>query len=694
MHSKNACKTCALGMGGQLGGMRNESGHFPEVCKKSLQAMTADMQGAIKPEFWTKYSIAQLQTLSPRELEHMGRLTQPVIAEPGATHYRPVSWDEALAKVSDSMRSTRPDRAFFYASGRSSNEAGFLLHVLARAYGSNHVNNCSFYCHQASGVGLKESIGVGTATVALEDLDSCDLVFLIGANPSSNHPRLMSTLAKLRERGGEIVVVNPLRETGLVNFKVPSIVKSLLFGTDIASLYVQPVIGGDIAFLLGLFKCLHESNSLDVDFLSNATEGWTELRALVDSTTWSDIESASGVSKSIIAKAAKLYAESEATVFAWTMGITHHEHGVENVQWITNLALARGMVGKPGAGLLPIRGHSNVQGMGTVGVSPELSRTAATRLAELGIPEPAHKGHDTLAALEASARGEFSFGLCLGGNLFGASPDADFVKEALGQLKTLTYLSTTLNTGHAHGLAETTIILPVLARDEEPQSTTQESMFSYVRLSEGGEPRHEGLKSESEILAKLGQTILGDQSGLNWTKLEDHDTIRGLIAQLVPQLENIRDIGRNKREFHISGRRLEHREFPTATGKANLVAAPIPSRKELASNELLVMTIRSEGQFNTVVYEDYDIYRGQERRDIVLMNPDDMERMNLRLDDRVDLTSETGVMKHLLARPYEIARGCAAVYCPECNVIVPRTRDLRSKTPAYKAVLVRVSKSV
>lgn len=693
MTSKNACKTCALGMGGQQGGMRNETGHFPEVCKKSLQAMAADMQGAIQPEFWAKYSIAELQTLSPRDLEHMGRLSQPVIAEPGSTHYRPVTWEVALDHIAGSMTSTAPERAFFYASGRSSNEAGFLLHVLARAYGSNHVNNCSFYCHQASGVGLYDSIGSGTATVRLEDLDECDLVFLIGGNPASNHPRLMTTLAKLRDRGGHVVVVNPLRETGLVNFRVPSQFKSLLLGTEIASIYVQPTIGGDIAFLVGVLKRLLEKCHVDELYLNASTEAFDSVRELAETTPWNDIVALSGVDKSQIDKVAALYAESSGTVFAWTMGITHHEHGVDNVHWIVNLALARGMVGKSGAGLLPIRGHSNVQGIGTVGVHPGMSRAAAAKLGDLGIPEPQHRGHDTLAALEASNDGEFDFGLCLGGNLYGASPDAQFVKGALSRLDTLVYLSTTLNTGHVHGLGATTIILPVLARDEEPQSTTQESMFSFVRLSEGGEPRHEGLKSESEVLAKLGQRVLEPSDKLNWTDLEDHDTIRRLISHLVPQLAEIAEIGTTKREFHIPGRHFEHAVFPTATGKATMKACPIPRPLELRDDELRLMTIRSEGQFNTVVYEDQDIYRGQERRDVVLLNSADMLRLGLEEDDRVDLSSSAGEMNGLLVRAFEIARGCAAVYYPESNVLVPRDRDDRSKTPAFKSIVVRVKPS-
>src|SRR4051794_36421477 len=364
MRAMNACKTCALGMGGQKGGMRNEAGHWPEVCKKSFQAMVADMQGALRPDFFTTYSLDQLRALTPRELEWSGRLTQPVVAGPDDTHYRVIGWDEALARVADQLKRHQPDETFFYASGRSSNEAGFLLQLFARLYGTNYVNNCSYYCHQASGVGLGRALGTGTATVTLDDVEHCDLFFLIGGNPASNHPRLMRTLMQVRRRGGQIIVINPVREIGLVNFRVPSDLRSLLFGSKIASLYVQPHIGGDVALLTGVAKLLLDRGQVDRAFVESATEGFDEFRRQVEATPWAAIERDSGVDRATIAKLTDVYAAAKGAVFGWTMGITHHTHGVANVRMIVNLALLRGMVGRPGAGLLPIRGHSNVQGMG------------------------------------------------------------------------------------------------------------------------------------------------------------------------------------------------------------------------------------------------------------------------------------------------------------------------------------------
>lgn len=692
MRAKNACKTCALGMGGQQGGMVNEKGHFPEFCKKSLQAMTADMQGRIEPRFWETYSRAELKGFSPMELELCGRLVSPVIAEPGDTHFREISWTEALERVGQAMGRTDPSRAFFYVSGRSSNEAGFLLHLWARAYGTNHVSNCSYYCHQASGEGLKDSVGTKTATVGLEDLDKADLVFLIGGNPASNHPRLMTSLVKLRGRGGKVIVVNPVRETGSVNFRVPSSVKSMLFGSDVASSYAQVSIGGDIAFLTGLAKALLAKGEIDRSYIEGHTLGAADFEAYLHSVSWDEIEASCAVSRAEITQMAEVYARSERAIFAWTMGITHHEHGVENVQWIVNLALMRGMVGKPGAGLLPIRGHSNVQGLGSIGVSPSLAEPVIQKLAERGFRVPTWKGHDTMAGLEAAHRGEMDFALCLGGNLYGASPDASFAGESLAPLDTLVYMSPSLNTGHAHGQGKTTIILPVQVRDEEAQSTTQESMFSYVRLSDGGPERHAGPRSEVDIIADLAM-LTCEQEPLDWDQLRNHDAIRKLIAETIPHFEPIAEIGKTKKEFHIPGRLLTEPKFETPTGRASFHPHPIPTLPSLSPTQLRLMTVRSEGQFNTVVYEETDIYRGQDRRDVILMNPKDISRMGFKPDQTVDVGNETGRMRGILVRPFDIAEGCALMYYPEANALVSKAVDPRSKTPAFKSAVVSLTAS-
>ena len=692
LNSPNCCKTCALGMGGQQGGMVDESGHFPEVCKKSMQAMAADMQGRIDDRFFATYGFERLRGFSPRELEHMGRLARPVFAGAGDTHYRPIGWDEALAWCHRRLQETAPDENFFYVSGRSSNEAGFLLQLFARCYGTNNINNCSYYCHQASGVGLKSAIGTGTATIQLEDLARCDLFVLIGGNPASNHPRLMRTLMQLRRRGGQVIVINPLREIGLVNFSVPSDMRSLLFGSPIASFYAQPHIGGDIALLTGVAKHLDEIGAVDQAFVEGYTENWTPWRDQVRSTDWGTIAAGSGVDLATIRRIAELYASSERSVFAWTMGITHHLHGVENVQAIVNLALMRGMVGKPGAGLLPIRGHSNVQGIGSVGVTPALAKGFFDRFEEhFGVRLPTQTGLDTLACIDAAHAGKLRSGWCLGGNLCGATPDLRYTTGAIAKLDSICYFSTTLNTGHVHGRAKETLVLPMRARDEEAQSTTQESMFSFVRLSDGGPPRLDGPRGEVETIAAIAHGVLGEDGPIDWSRMGTHRHIRQAIAAVAEGYGQIGRIDESHREFRIEGRTFHEPRFATDTGKARFHVVPLPALPPADRTDgLTLMTIRSEGQFNTVVYEEHDLYRHQDRRDVILMNRSDIIRLGLREDDCVSVTSATGCLRCLRVRAIDIRAGNAAMYFPEANVLVPRDADPQSRTPAYKAVRVAV----
>ena len=693
LRSRNACKTCALGMGGQLGGMVNEAGHFPELCKKSVQAMAADMQGALSESFFATFDFGHLAHLTSKDLESAGRLTRPIYAGPLDTGYREISWEDAIEKVAAKMAATEPDRAFFYVSGRSSNEAGFLIQLLARVYGTNNVNNCSYYCHQASGVGLSSVIGSGTATVVLEDLETLgkgDVFFLIGANPASNHPRLMTILAGLKRRGGKIVVVNPLRETGLVRFRVPSRVSSLLFGTDIADVYVQPHIGGDIAFLAGVAKRVIETNAVDTSFVSEHCDDWGGYRSSIESLTWDQLVEGSGVSRETMERVGDLYAEAGTAIFAWAMGITHHLHGVENVQAIANLAMTRGMLGRPRAGLLPIRGHSNVQGIGSVGVTPALkARVLKALTSELGVSPPDGDGLDTMGCMVGAAEGSLQVGICLGGNLFGSNPDSAFAARALQKLDLVVYLSTSLNTGHVLGRGKETIVFPVLARDEEPEATTQESMFNYVRPSEGGPPRHEGPRSEVSVIADIGQRV--DVAGvLDWGEMRRHGSIRTAISKIVPGYEAIGDIDRTRQEFQVGGRTFHEPGCATETGRARFHPVRLP-RLAGGNGHLRLMTVRSEGQFNTVVYENEDLYRGQDRRDVIMMSPVDIERLGLDVAQAVTVTGEAGSMPRILVRAVDITPGNAVMYYPEANVLLPRHVDPASRTPAFKGGVVSVA---
>ena len=709
LRSKNACKTCALGMGGQQGGMTNEEGKFPEFCKKSVQAMAADMAGAIRPGFFDEFTFEKLERFSPRQLETAGRITQPLYAGPDDRGYRAISWSEAIERVAGALREASPDESYFYLSGRSSNEAGFLMQLFARAYGTNNVNNCSYFCHQASGTGLGSAIGSGTGTVTLDDLDGCDLIILLGGNPASNHPRFMRTLLETRRRGGKVVVINPICELGLVNFAVPSDMRSLFFGSRMSDEYLQPHIGGDIALLYGIAKAIVAMDAVDREFLRTATDDAEAFLAAVASHSWESIVERSGVERERIETVARMYAASKATIFAWTMGMTHHRHGVDNVRMIANLAFLRGMIGRPHAGLLPLRGHSNVQGIGSMGAVPTLREPMVRAIeARYGITMPAGRGLDTAGCMDRAREGGVRVALHLGGNLYGSAPDPMAGRESFRRIETVVYLSTTLNTGHAHGRGQHTLVLPVRARDEEEQPTTQESMFSFVRYSDGGPERHparatdqsgmpvDGPLGEVRLLSMIAARTMPD-SPIDFGAFERHATVREAIAAIVPGYERVAELDRTKSEFHVEGRALHEPRFrtPTTRGRFHTPAIPAPVVEPAdASRPLALMTIRSEGQFNTVVYEEEDRYRGQTRRDIIMMAAEDIAERGLVEGDLVTVTSEAGSMPGVTVRVLDIRPGNAAMYCPEANVLVPRTIDPESRTPAFKSVAVRVTKSL
>ena len=690
MRSKNACKTCALGMGGQEGGMVNEVGHFPEVCKKSVQAQAADMGRVITEEDLGSQSLIDLQRHTSAQMEAMGRLTFPIVATESDTHFRRITWDEAMSIASGSLTSTTPERTFWYSSGRSSNEAGFLLQLIARAFGTNNVNNCSYYCHQASGVALNSIYGSGTASVSLEDLEHTQLVVLSGANPASNHPRLITQLIKLRRRGGKVIVINPLSELGLRRFRLPSDARSFVAGSDVSDLYLQPHIGGDISLCIALLKGVIERNAVDEAFVDSATESWDAVRSHVDELTWEFLVQTSGVSKDQIDAAVDIIVSAPSAIFMWAMGLTHHAHGTDNVRALANVALARGFLGRPGSGLMPIRGHSNVQGIGSVGVSPTMKSAFAKAMADIyGIDAGLPAGLDTFASMNAAHRGEIDVALMLGGNLWASNPDSRWASDALGRINTVVSLTTKLNQGHVRGRGATTVILPVLARDEEHESTTQESMFNYVRMSDGGDPNVSGeMRSEVAVLADLAHRILATDR-FDWHDITSHDALRNAIARTVPGYAAAAAMTTTKREFQIAGRVFHQPSFPTPSGRAAFHRTPVPT-PELAVDEFLLMTVRSEGQFNSVVYDEEDLYRGNTRRDVVMLSREDAQRLDLDEGDPVIVTSSTGTMT-VHAAIVDIRPGNLAMYYPEANVLVDRIQDHESLTPAFKSVVVRLS---
>ncbi|WP_224703035.1 FdhF/YdeP family oxidoreductase [Devosia aquimaris] len=685
--SKNACKACAYGMGGQRGGMTNELDEFPSVCNKSVQAQSSDTQRGI-PEALFEHELEDFQALTGREMEQLGRLNTPLFKARGSDRYKPVDWDFALSHASQRLGATDPQRSFFYSSGRSSNEAGFLFQLLARAYGTNNVNNCSYYCHQATSEGLATTIGKATSSVELEDLTGADLIFVIGANPSSNHPRFIHMLKNCRERGGQVIVINPAKEPGLVKFAVPKSPSSMLKGgSEIASDYCQPRIGSDIALLKGIAKAVLELGLEDRAFIARHVTGFEAFRADLDALGWEVIVAACGVSREAITHLARQYGRAKNAVFAWGMGMTHHLHGVANVEAIANLAVLRGMVGKRFAGLLPLRGHSNVQGIGTIGVKPVLAKDVLTKMeAAFGVTFPEAKGMDTMACLKAADAGEIDSAVIMGGNLWGATPDTGFANRAMGAIGFKLFLTTTLNMGHVHGLGDgEVLILPVTARDEEWEPTTQESMFNYVRLSDGGIVRLDNVRPESWILGELGQRLMPN-SPIAFKAFSAHAKVRDAIAAIVPGLEELADIDVAKKEFHIKHRVMHTPEFGTVDGKAHLVITPLP---EMAPTTLTLATVRSEGQFNTIIYEDSDSYRGGAGRHAVFLNAQDMAGMGISEGQAVTLASDVGRMA-AVATAFDLPRGSAMAYYPEANVLVGTAVDPRSKTPAFKSVAVRV----
>lgn len=690
MHTKNTCKTCALGMGGQKGGMTTETGNFPEVCKKAFQAQITDIQPPIPNKLFKKKSIEDFRKMPARLLERSGRLNTPLYKGKGDLYYTTLSWEDALAKIVNRFINTKPEQTFFYSSGRSSNEAGFLLQLFARIYGTNNVNNCAYYCHQASGVGIGSTIGTGTATIQLDDLDKADLIFVIGANPACNHPRFMRQLLNCRRRGGKVIIINPAKEPGLVKFRVPSDIRSMSTrNSSIASEYIQIEIGSDIALLKGIAKAVLENRKQDLEFIEEHTNGYIEYLEDIESTNWEAIETSCGIKKDQICKLAELYGDSENVVFSWAMGITHHIHGSENVESIVNLALLRGKIGRKYAGLLPLRGHSNIQGIGSIGVNPLLKKGILENLENFWkVKMPSTPGMDTMSCMKASYDKKIDLAFILGGNLYNANPDARFTEEALNSIPAKIFLTTTLNHGHFYGVDGEVIILPVAARDEEIQKTTQESMFNFVRMSNGGISRLDNVRSEVDIICEIAQKVLGKEK-IDFSELSSLKNLRKVMAQIIPGFEKLDRIDETKEEFQISGRTFHQPKFATPDQKANFRICKIPNLTG-TDGEFRMMSVRSEGQFNSIIYEEEDIYREQTSRWIVMMNKEDIRNRGLKENDLVNLESSVGKMENVTVREFDVPSGNIITYYPESNVLIPITTDPRSQTPAYKLIWVKI----
>ena len=696
--SKNTCKACAFGTGGQRGGLHNEYSSRIEICNKNIQAQLSDIRDPIPPQIFEQNSITELSELSPKQLEDLGRLSIPLHKSAKSDNYEAISYDHAFELIAARLQSSDPLRSFFYASGRSSNEAAFILQLFSRLYGCNHINNCSYYCHQASGVGLNNSIGSGTSTIRYGDLHKADLIFVFGANPASNHPRFVKVLLECRQRGGQVIVINPAREAGLVRFASPSNFKSMISGgSEVASRYVQPHVGSDVALISGIAKYLIEADLVDQEYIDSYCEKFDGYSHFLAKLSWTEIESECGLEQSQIESLANLYAQSERTVFSWGMGLTHHHNGTDNIEAIASLALLRGMIGGEGKGLLPLRGHSNVQGVGSMGVTPTLKTEVFSAIEkEFRVELPKHEGMDTLACIQAANRGEIDFAFLLGGNLFAANPDTSFSGRALSKIPFKVMINSTLNQTHLNGVEGENLILPIRVRDEETQATTQESMFNYLRMSDGGFDRIEALRSEVEIISSIAAEVIGSGT-LDFREFKRHDSIRKAIAKLIPGFAALADIDETKTEFHIDGRYLAKPHFTTKSGRAKFCIPTQTSWKTKTtenSNQFTLTSVRSEGQFNTIIYSEEDVYRRQSHRKVLFISAEDIEKLKLKTEDKVDVSNATGTLSSFSIALYDIKPGNVMCYFPEANVLVPQSVDQRSRTPSFKSVSVSIMKAM
>ena len=660
----------------------------------------------VTPEFFKKWSVEELRQQSDQWLNAQGRLTHPMLLHRDATHYEPVSWDDAFELLAAELNSLNyPDQAVFYTSGRTSNEAAFLYQLFVRQFGTNNLPDCSNMCHESSGTALSETIGVGKGTVTLEDFDKADAIFVIGQNPGTNHPRMLTSLERAKRRGCKLVHINPLPEVGMTRFKHPQHVLGLLgSGTQLADLFLQVRINGDVALLKGLSKAVlaRGTGVLDREFIDQYTTGFDDFASALQNVSWSEIVEQSGISREQIEEAAQIFVESERTIFCWAMGLTQHKNAVANIQEIVNLMLLRGQVGKPGAGFCPVRGHSNVQGDRTMGIWERPTEAFLDRLGKAFYFEPPRNhGFDTVQSIQAMHDGRVKVFFALGGNFLSATPDTEFTAAALRRCRMTAHVSTKLNRSHVvHG--DRALILPCLGRTEidiqdmGPQFVTTENSMGVVQISEGTlEPASKELLSEPQIVARLAQATLEHRTTVEWKKLaRSYGEIRDAIELVVPDFYDpdcrLLAFG----GFYLPNAARE-RVFNTKSGKAHFTVHEIP-RHDLAPDQFLMMTIRSHDQFNTSVYTLNDRYRGiSDGRLVVFLNETDIAAAGLKAGQVVDLVShfegEERVARGFAVVPYDIPRRCAATYFPEANVLVPvRSVAEKSNTPASKSVVISI----
>ncbi|MBE7199499.1 MAG: FdhF/YdeP family oxidoreductase [Parafilimonas terrae] len=698
-----------------------EHGSSFEFCENGVKAVSWEATDKrTPPSFFAEHTLSELRGWSDYALEGQGRLTHPMRYDAASDRYRPVSWDAAFAEIGATLRGLdHPDQAEFYTSGRASNEAAYLYQLFARAYGTNNFPDCSNMCHEASGVALIDAIGIGKGTVLLEDFEKADAIFCVGQNPGTNHPRMLGDLRRAAERGAQVVVLNPVRERGLERFADPQNTVEMLRGASrpIASHYLQPRSGGDMAAFRGIAKVVFARDAealaagrpslLDRAFLEHHTAGLDAYRAAVDATSWESILDQSGLTMDEIAAMADVYLGAQRVIATWAMGVTQHRHSVATIREIANLLFLRGHIGRPGAGLCPVRGHSNVQGDRTVGINERPPASFLEALEQhFGLAMPRRHGHNVLAAIRAMRDGSAKAFIGLGGNFLRATPDTPVVAQALASCRLTVHIATKLN--HAH-LVPGAIgyLLPCLGRTEidrngagKIQIVTVEDSMSMVHGSGGiNKPASKELRSEIAIIAGMAEATVG-ASTIDWAGFAaDYDRIRDAIAATIPGFTGYNDRVRKPRGFMLRNLAAE-RLFDTGTGRANFSAAALPTETEHQTarktrDTFVLQTFRSHDQYNTTIYGLDDRYRGVygERR-VLFAHPDDLAEIRGRLGERVDIVGlhEDGTRRRaedFRLVPFDMPRGALAGYYPELNVLVPlSTFGEKSDTPTSKSVLV------
>lgn len=693
--------------------------HVAEFCENGAKAVAEEATiRRVPPEFFAEHSVHDLAGRDDYWLGQQGRLTHPMVLEEGATHYRPLSWDDALDEIVTHLKGLKnPDEAVFYTSGRTSNEAAFMYQLLVRGYGTNNLPDCSNMCHESSGSALTETIGIGKGTVLLEDLYVADLIIVAGQNPGTNHPRMLSALEKAKQRGATIIAVNPLPEAGLFRFENPQTVTGVILGgTPLADHFVQIRLGGDQALFQAIGKHLLEAEKadggvLDHDFIAEFTSGLDEYAQDVASVPWSELEAATGIDEAEMRRIAELVRGSSSTIVCWAMGLTQHKHSVPTLREVVNVLLLQGNMGRTGAGVCPVRGHSNVQGDRTVGIYEKPSEEFLAAMdAEFSFSAPREHGLDVVDAIGAMTRGDVRFFMGMGGNFVAATPDTAVVEQAIQTLDLTVQVSTKLNRSHVI-TGKRAIILPTLGRTDrdrrggKDQRVTVEDSMGAVHASHGRlAPPSEELLSEVAILARLCGALF-DQDAANapradWTALEeDYALIRNHLEKVVPGFDDVNQRVDKGRTFYLPNGARE-RTFHTSDGKAHFTANPL-EYPVIPEGRILLQTLRSHDQYNTTIYGKDDRYRGiHDGRRVVLINEKDIADLGFYVGEIVDLVSEwtgaDGVMQERRAEeyrlvPYSTPRRNAAAYYPETNVLVPlqSVADV-SGTPTSKSVVVRL----